>query len=311
MPTQSATEARFRQVMERVRRAEARAIGRRVSAAASGRAGSGSGVLVVAVTKYADLEQIRELVMLGHRDFGESQVLQLLQRAAFVDEVLARQRTMKGVVSARKAGAPAAACIGTSGGPASPSACGTHAPAAAAPPAADETSVEPVRWHMIGHLQRNKVKKCLEVARLIHSVDSLRLVEEIQSIAFKRDRVIDVLVQVNCAEEKGKFGCAVAAAPHLCEQIDTMVHLRVRGLMTMAPYSEDPEDSRPTFERCAELFHEIRSRGVGGAHFNILSMGMSGDFEVAIECGANMVRIGSAIFGQRRDPESVETDEEE
>jgi len=302
MPTQSATEARYHQVMERVRRAEARAIGRRVSAAASGRAGSG--VLVVAVTKYADLEQIRELVMLGHRDFGESQVLQLLQRAAFVDEVLTRQRTMKGVVSARKAGTPAPARIGTSGGPASPSACGTHAET-------DEAGVEPVRWHMIGHLQRNKVKKCLEVARLIHSVDSLRLVEEIQSIAFKRDMVIDVLVQVNCAEEKGKFGCAVAAAPHLCEQIDTMVHLRVRGLMTMAPYSEDPEDSRHTFERCAELFHEIRSRGVGGAHFNILSMGMSGDFEVAIECGANMVRIGSAIFGQRRDPESVEADEED
>ena len=141
------------------------------------------------------------------------------------------------------------------------------------------------------------MKKLIGLVRLVHSVDSLRLVEEIQSIAFKRDEPVEVLVQVNCSGEKSKFGCAVAAASHLCEQIDTMIHLRVRGLMTMAPYSENPEDARTTFERCRELFDENRQRGVGGDSFNILSMGMSSDFEIAIECGANMVRVGTALFG--------------
>jgi hypothetical protein len=115
----------------------------------------------------------------------------------------------------------------------------------------------------------------------------------------KRDEPVEVLVQVNCSEERTKFGCAVPAAPHLCEQIDTMVNLRVRGLMTMAPYSDDPEHARPAFERLADLFHEIRRRGIGGATFNILSMGMSHDLEIAVECGANMVRVGSAVFGDR------------
>jgi PLP dependent protein len=152
---------------------------------------------------------------------------------------------------------------------------------------------------MIGHLQRNKVRKIVGLARLIHSVDSLRLAEEIQLAATKVDEPIEVLVEVNTSGEKSKFGIAPAAARHLIDQIDTMMNIRVRGLMCMAPLVEDPEQARPTFERCRDLFEEIAKVAAVGERFNILSMGMSNDFEVAIECGANMVRIGSAIFGGR------------
>jgi pyridoxal phosphate enzyme (YggS family) len=114
----------------------------------------------------------------------------------------------------------------------------------------------------------------------------------------KREEPVDVLVQVNCSGEASKFGCPMPAAMHLAEQIDTMMQVRVRGLMTMAPLSDNPEDARATFRRCRELFEEIRKTGISGGKFNILSMGMSGDFEVAIEEGANLVRVGSAIFGE-------------
>jgi pyridoxal phosphate enzyme (YggS family) len=162
---------------------------------------------------------------------------------------------------------------------------------------------------MIGHLQRNKARKAIEFCRLIHSVDSLRLAEEIQQVAVKREQPVEVLVQVNCSGEESKFGCPVPAAVHLAEQIDTMLYVRVRGLMTMAPYSTNPEDSRETFVRCRELFEEVKKTGVGEGKFNILSMGMSGDFEVAISEGANLVRVGSAIFGEPKHP--VQEDEEE
>ncbi len=248
----------------------------RVAAAARRAGRSGNSVVIVAVSKYAELDQVRELVALGHQDFGESRVQQLVQRAAIVDESLHRQRTLPSV--------------------------GPHG----------ESLLHEVRWHMIGHLQRNKVKKLVGAVRLVQSVDSLRLAEEIQSAALKRDEPVEVLVQVNVAGEKSKFGCAVAAAGALCEQIDTMVNIRVRGLMTMAPYSENPEDSRPYFERLLELFEDIRRRGFGGHGFNILSMGMSNDFEVAIDCGANLVRIGSSIFGDRPAAEEhVEVEDED
>jgi pyridoxal phosphate enzyme (YggS family) len=241
---------RYRQVCERVAQAAADT-GRRPD-----------DIVVVAVTKYAELEQIRELIRAGHRDFGESRVQQLLQRAAIIGEHADRQRLVP------RAGAEHGA--GELGG---------------------------VRWHMIGHLQRNKVRKTIEVARLVHSVDSLRLAEEIQQAAFKRDEVSEVLVQVNCSGEASKFGCAVPAAQHLCDQINTMVHVRVRGLMTMAPLSDEPGDAETTFRRCRELFEEIRTTGISDGRFDILSMGMSNDYEVAVRCGANMVRVGQAIFG--------------
>ncbi|MFT3686298.1 MAG: YggS family pyridoxal phosphate-dependent enzyme [Phycisphaerales bacterium] len=154
---------------------------------------------------------------------------------------------------------------------------------------------------MIGHLQRNKVKKAVELSRLIHSVDSLRLAEEIQIAANKLAKTAEVLVQVNTSGEESKFGCAPAAASHLIEAIETMINVRVRGLMVMAPHPDGPnpdlETARETFSRCRELFVEMRRQGLGGEHFNILSMGMSEDYSVAIAEGANLVRVGSAIFG--------------
>ena len=117
-----------------------------------------------------------------------------------------------------------------------------------------------VRWHMIGHLQRNKVRKVLAVSRLIHSVDSLRLAEEIQAVASRMERTVEVLIQVNVAGEKQKFGVAPAATRHLIEQIDTMFSIRVRGLMCMAPFHEDPQLARPVFERGRE--REFRRCGI-------------------------------------------------
>jgi pyridoxal phosphate enzyme (YggS family) len=154
-----------------------------------------------------------------------------------------------------------------------------------------------VRWHMVGSLQRNKVKKALECVRLLHSVDSLRLAEEIQAAAARRDVPTDVLVEVNVSGEGSKHGVAPGAARHLVAQIDTMVNVRPRGLMCMAPLEGGVDAARPTFERCRELWEDIRQSGAGGDRFDVLSMGMSGDFEVAVECGSNLVRVGGAVIG--------------
>jgi pyridoxal phosphate enzyme (YggS family) len=234
----------------------------RIARAAERTGRRGEDICLVAVTKYVGVEEIRELVQLGHRDFGENLVQQLVQRTAMIGEWQARQR---------------------------------------AHPALGPALVnDPIRWHMIGHLQRNKARKAAELCRLIHSVDSLRLAEELQAIGLKLDRPVDMLLQVNTSGEASKFGCAPGAARHLAEQFESMANLRLRGLMTMAPHSENPDEARPTFARLRELYEEIRSMGVGGGkrgHFNILSMGMSGDFEAAIDEGANLVRVGSALFG--------------
>jgi len=232
---------------------------------------------MVAVTKYATPDQIRTLVEMGHAELGESKVQQLAQRVAMLDEFLGRKKTLAG----------------------------------AAPRSSVDDLPEKVRWHMVGHLQRNKAKKTIEAVRLVHSVDSLRLIEEIQMAAMKLDSVADVLIQVNCSGEKNKHGCAVAAASHLAEQMETMMHIRARGLMTMAPLVEDPEDARLTFERCVEVYNDICKRGIGDDDFNILSMGMSNDYEVAIETGSNLVRLGSAIFGPRSPNAELDGDEED
>lgn len=219
----------------------------------------GGEVILVAVTKYASIDQIRELISLGHVDFGENRVQNLIQRHAQVEEYLQRRNELG---RGRTGDLP-----------------------------------KQIRWHMIGTLQRNKVRKVIPLVRLIHSVDSLRLAEEIQVAATRRDEPIEMLIQVNTSGERSKHGVAPAAVRHLIDQIDTMMNMRVRGLMCMAPESEDPTESRPYFQLARELFEDIRRIGVGGDRFDILSMGMSNDFEVAIECGANVVRVGTAIFG--------------
>jgi len=154
----------------------------------------------------------------------------------------------------------------------------------------------PPRWHMIGHLQRNKVRPALAAAGVIHSVDSLRLAEEIDRRAEQAGMVADVLLQVNCSEESQKFGVAVGASTHLGEQMCTLGHVRLLGLMTMAPFCRDGEKVRPVFVRLREIFEEMRGEKIGGKDFRHLSMGMTQDYSVAVEEGATIVRIGTALF---------------
>ncbi len=152
------------------------------------------------------------------------------------------------------------------------------------------------RWHMIGHLQRNKVRGLLPWVDTVHSLDSLRLAEEISAEAARSGRTLPVLVEVNVSGEKSKYGIAVGAVPHLVENIRTLPGLSIVGLMTMAPQVGDPEAVRQDFARLFEVFEDMQSERIVGPEFRELSMGMSNDFEVAIEEGATLVRIGSALF---------------
>ncbi len=152
-----------------------------------------------------------------------------------------------------------------------------------------------VCWHMVGHLQRNKVKQALGAAGVIHSVDSLRLAEEIDHRAAGQEKVVDILLQVNCSVEPQKYGVAVGAAGHLAEQICTLKNVRLLGLMTMAQITARPERARPAFVRLREIFEEMRSQKIGGRDFCHLSMGMTQDYQVAVEEGATILRIGTAI----------------
>ncbi len=151
-------------------------------------------------------------------------------------------------------------------------------------------------FHMIGHLQRNKVRQVLPIISLIHSVDTLRLAEEINSSAAKLNLRPDVLLQVNTSNEPQKYGVPVGAATHLAEQIETLPNLRLIGLMTLAPLTRNKDVVKACFVRARELFVEMRGEKIVGPQFTELSMGMSSDYEVAIEEGATILRIGSAIF---------------
>jgi pyridoxal phosphate enzyme (YggS family) len=153
-----------------------------------------------------------------------------------------------------------------------------------------------INWHMIGHLQRNKVRQVLPIAVLIHSVDTLRLAEEINIAAVKLSSRPKVLLQVNCSNEPQKYGVPVGAATHLAEQIETLPHLQLVGLMTMAPLTHNKDVVRACFVRARELFIEMRGEKIVGPQFTELSMGMSSDYEIAVEEGATILRIGSAIF---------------
>jgi PLP dependent protein len=226
-----------------------------------------SEITLIAVTKYAAPEQIREILQLGVGDLGESKVQNLIQRAATINEFHQRQ-VQRG----------------------------------------DGSVAGKLRWHMIGRLQRNKVKQLLPLVTCIHSIDSLRLAEEIDIAGAKANRKVPVLLQVNASEEPQKAGVAVGAAVHLAEQLDSMPNLQFVGLMTMAALEADEKTIRHTFTRTREIFEEMKWHKIGGNSLKHLSMGMSNDFEQAIAEGATMVRIGSALFGGK--PEGVEEDDE-
>ncbi|HJD38860.1 MAG TPA: YggS family pyridoxal phosphate-dependent enzyme [Candidatus Blautia stercoripullorum] len=163
----------------------------------------------------------------------------------------------------------------------------------------EELLPKDIRWHMIGHLQRNKVKYVVGKACMIHSVDSLRLAEEISKEALKKQISVPILVEVNVAGEESKFGVSVQEAPSLIEQICCLPGLQVKGLMTIAPYVEDPEENRIVFRNLRKLSVDIREKNFDNVTMDILSMGMTGDYEVAIEEGATHVRVGTGIFGER------------
>jgi pyridoxal phosphate enzyme (YggS family) len=154
-------------------------------------------------------------------------------------------------------------------------------------------------WHLIGNLQKNKAKYAVNYFALIHSVDSLELAKELDKQAAKTGKKQNVLVEVNVAGEASKAGMTVRNAPVLVREAAKLGHISIQGLMTMPPYSEDPENSRPYFRVLKELAESIASENIPGVSMRELSMGMSGDLEVAVEEGATMVRVGTAIFGER------------
>jgi PLP dependent protein len=219
-----------------------------------------SQVRLVAVTKTVEVDTIRMLLEMGQRDIGESRVQELVQRHAMIEESISRRQEMS------------------------------------------EETEEPLlprpNWHMVGHLQRNKVKQILEIVDYFHSVDSLRLAEEINTCAAKLglSQKVKIFLQVNTSQEKQKHGLAVGAVGALAEQIMTLPNLEVVGLMTMAPWTDDQELCRFCFGRLREVFEELRGERVCGEDFRQLSMGMSQDYVTAVEEGATMLRIGTAIF---------------
>ena len=162
-----------------------------------------------------------------------------------------------------------------------------------------ETLPKGIRWHMIGHLQRNKVRFIAGKTELIHAVDSYRLAEEINIQAKKRRTTVPILIEVNIAGEASKFGISAEDTILLAEEIAGLENVRIKGLMLIAPYVSDPEENRVHFQKMKQLSVDIADKNIDNVSMEILSMGMTGDYTVAIEEGATMVRVGTGIFGER------------
>lgn len=158
---------------------------------------------------------------------------------------------------------------------------------------------EDIRWHMIGHLQRNKVKYIVDKVYLIHSVDSLRLAEEISREAVKKQVEVNILIEVNVALEESKFGTTTEEAVSLVEAISRLPGIHIKGLMTIAPFVENEEENRAVFQKLRHLSVDIAGKNIDNVSMNVLSMGMTGDYKVAVEEGATYVRVGTGIFGER------------
>ena len=156
-----------------------------------------------------------------------------------------------------------------------------------------------IQWHMIGHLQRNKVKYIIDKVAMIHSVDSLRLAQTIEQEAAKKELVMPILLEVNVADEDTKFGLKVEEVLPLLEQISSFSHIQVKGLMTIAPFVENPEENREVFRTLKKLSVDISAKNINNVTMSVLSMGMTGDYQVAVQEGSTMVRVGTGIFGER------------
>ena len=204
---------------------------------------NGDDVLLVAVTKLHDSDEINEAIDCGITDIAENKVQEILNKYE---------------------------------------------------------KVKPVRWHLIGHLQTNKVKYIIDKVVMIHSVDSLHLAKEIDKRAAQHGVTMDILIQVNSAEEESKFGIKVEETEQMIHDIlDNCPNVRIRGLMCIAPWEDNPEDAKVYFEEVKEQFDQFAVIDHPNLDFKYLSMGMTNDFEVAIEAGSNLIRVGTAIFGNR------------
>lgn len=156
-----------------------------------------------------------------------------------------------------------------------------------------------IKWHMIGHLQSNKVKDIIDKVYLVHSVDSIHLAEVIEKEASKKEIIINILIQVNIGKEESKFGFKIEEVISSIEAISKFPHIRIKGLMTVAPYIENSEDNREIFSKLRDLSIEIKEKNIYNVDMEILSMGMTNDYIVAIEEGSTMIRIGTGLFGKR------------
>ena len=204
---------------------------------------TGDDVLLVAVTKLHDVDEINEAIDCGITDIGENKVQEIMNKY---------------------------------------------------------DRVKPVRWHLIGHLQTNKVKYIIDKVSMIHSVESLKLAQEINKRAAQHNLTMDILIQVNSAEEESKFGITTEETEQLIKDIlDTCPNVKIRGMMCIAPFEDNPEDARVYFEQVKTLYDEYGKMNHPNLDFKYLSMGMSNDFEVAIEAGSNLIRVGTMIFGAR------------
>lgn len=157
-----------------------------------------------------------------------------------------------------------------------------------------------IKWHMIGHLQRNKVKYIVDKVSFIHSVDSLKLAEEISKEALKKEVVVSILIEVNVAGEETKFGVSPENTEALVRSISLLPGIAIEGLMTIAPYVDNPEENRQYFAKLKQLSVDISKKNIDNVNMNVLSMGMTGDYAVAVEEGAVFVRVGTGIFGERQ-----------
>lgn len=156
-----------------------------------------------------------------------------------------------------------------------------------------------IHWHMIGHLQRNKVKQVIDKAVLIHSVDSFRLAEQIEEEAAKKEICVNILLEVNVADEETKFGFRLEETEQAIRNISVFPHISIKGLMTIAPFVENSEQNRPVFKKLSKFYVDMQRKNIDNVNMNMLSMGMTGDYEIAIEEGATLVRVGTGIFGTR------------
>jgi pyridoxal phosphate enzyme (YggS family) len=234
------------------------------AARASGRAPES--VRLIAVSKTFPAESVRAAIAAGQRDFGENKVQEAIPKIEAIEAAEAIEAVAAGAGARGRA------------------------------------EDDQIRWHLIGHLQSNKARKAARPFDVIHSIDSVDLLQKIDAAAREARRMPELLIQVDLAGELTKFGATPDQLQPIYDAAASLTNARLVGLMVLPPWSEDPEVARPYFRRLRELRDELGSRGVAAASLRELSMGMSHDFEVAIAEGATMVRVGTAIFGKRTPP---------